>query len=286
MNELERTLMTVQCRDTDGIRKVDNAGKVLLEGEESVQIMHNGLKVVAGGYYGDWMAHVIRGLDGHHEPQEEAVFHRLMRYVRHGTHMVELGSFWAYYTLWFLKEIPHSTATCIEPDIHHLTIGQRNARLNSLEKRIAFVNAWVGGDDLASWSASTETNREAVSLPMMNMAAVRRALADKPIELLHMDIQGFELRFLRSIQPRQNDRSVRFVMISTHHSSISGSTTIHGDCMEVLRSMGATILVEHTVVESFSGDGLILASFYPEDKYLPFPVISKNIPQRSLYSTP
>lgn len=286
MNELERTLMTIQCRDTDAIPKVANAGKVLIENGEAVQVMHNGLRVVAGGYYGDWMAQVIRGLDGHHEPQEEVVFHRLLRYIRHGTHMVELGSFWAYYTLWFLSEIPNSSATCIEPDIHHLSIGQRNARLNSREGKVKCINAWVGGDDLPVHSSPTETNREAVSLPMVNMGALRRIRADRPIELLHMDVQGAELPFIKSILPHRNERLIRFVMVSTHHSSISGSSTTHPDCIEALRSMGATILVEHNVIESFSGDGLILASFYGEDKDLSFPSLSRNIPERSLSSTP
>lgn len=37
--------------------------------------MHNGVKVIAGGYYGSWMTEIIRLLQGHHEPQEERVFY-------------------------------------------------------------------------------------------------------------------------------------------------------------------------------------------------------------------
>ena len=82
MNELERALMTISCRDADTIPKVSNIGQVEVFNGEKVQIMHNGIRVVYGGYYGDWMAHVIRGLTGHHEPQEELFFQTLMRYVR------------------------------------------------------------------------------------------------------------------------------------------------------------------------------------------------------------
>src|SRR4030095_1193616 len=108
MNQLQRSLMTISCRDTDVIPKVSGAGSLVWRGSERLQRMHNGVEVVYGGYHGAWMAHVIRGLNGHHEPQEELLFHVLLRYVREAALMVELGSFWAYYTQWFLKSIPDS----------------------------------------------------------------------------------------------------------------------------------------------------------------------------------
>jgi FkbM family methyltransferase len=282
MNELQRTLMTVSCRDSDVIPKVANAGAMVLRGEERLQLMHNGLEVVYGGYYGDWMAQVIRGLNGHHEPQEELVFHTLLRYIRHRTQIVELGCFWAYYSLWYLKTIPDSTALGIEPDATHLGIGMHNAALNGMSERMRFMNAWVGGRSLAAHAAPTETSAEAHPLPMVNAPAVLDHAGPAGIELLHLDIQGAELELLRSIDAGLA-RRLRFVMVSTHHSSISGSSTIHGDCVETLRALGATILVEHDVVESFSGDGLILASMLPEDRGLWFPHISRNRAETSMF---
>lgn len=285
MNELQRALMTIGCRDADYIPKVQGAGSIVSEENQLVQVMHNGLRVQAGGYYGDWMAHIIRGLQGHHEPQEEHVFHHLMRYVRHGTRIVELGCFWAYYTLWFLKEIPGSQALCVEPDARHLAIGQNNASLNKLAERIKFINAWVGGDASREHLSATETSIDPVALPIMNMASVEKALASEPVELLHMDIQGAELAFVQSMRDAIAKRLVRFVMVSTHHSSISGSKTTHTDCIDALRSMGASILVEHDVIESFSGDGMILASLYTEDQDLRFPEISRNRAETSLFKS-
>lgn len=283
MNELERVLMTVSCRDSDPIPKVEGAGRIVVVNGEEQQIMHNGLNVIAGGYYGDWMSHIIRGLNGHHEPQEELIFHHLLKYVRNGTHIVELGAFWAYYTLWYLKEIPRSTATCVEPDINHLNIGMRNSQINSFDDRINFVNAWVGGADEESYTAMVETSNQAISLPMMNMSSIKRITEGVPIELLHMDIQGFELPFIESITSHAKDKLVRFIMVSTHHSCISGSKTTHVDCIDQLQTMGAHIILEHDVIESFSGDGLILASFYEEDKDLLFPNISRNKSKTSLF---
>ena len=73
-----RIEMTVGCQDAGSIPKVLGAGKVTKQDGQDVQIMHNGVRVVAGGYHGDWMREVIERLAGHHEPQEEAVFHEVM----------------------------------------------------------------------------------------------------------------------------------------------------------------------------------------------------------------
>ena len=70
-SELRRATMTISCRDAEAIPKVPNAGAVEVLDGTPVQIMHNGLKVLYGGYHGDWMANIIHGLRGHHEPQEE-----------------------------------------------------------------------------------------------------------------------------------------------------------------------------------------------------------------------
>ena len=283
MNALQRTLMTISCHDSNPIPKVPEAGKTFVFQGERIQVMHNGVKVVYGGYYGDWMAHVIRGLRGHHEPQEELVFYTLMRYVRNRSVMVELGAFWAYYTQWFLRDIPDSVAVCVEPDASNLDIGKRNAALNGTTDRVRFANAWVGGDHLAVHTAPTETSHIPVALSMLNCSAVLEHCSGPCVELLHMDIQGAEVPFLRSIDSATVRGRLRFVMVSTHHSSISGSKSTHPDCMEILRDIGATILVEHDVVESFSGDGLILASMLPEDRDLWFPDISRNRAETSLY---
>src|SRR5690348_3224581 len=75
----ERVAMTTRCRDAVSIPKVPGAGSVQLEPDGTrVQIMHNGIKVLADGYYGDWTTRLITLCQGHHEPQEERVFHEVV----------------------------------------------------------------------------------------------------------------------------------------------------------------------------------------------------------------
>ncbi|MEI6701586.1 MAG: hypothetical protein WCL38_07520, partial [Actinomycetota bacterium] len=80
------------------------------------------------------------------------------------------------------------------------------------------------------------------------------------------DIQGAELTFLASSGEALAAGSVRFLFISTHDPIISGSATTHGEVLDRVRELGGHIVAEHSVSESFSGDGLVVASFDPRDK--------------------
>jgi FkbM family methyltransferase len=281
MSVLERFLMTASCRDADSIAKVPNAGQVLIVDGIALQVMHDGTKVLAGGYHGDWMADVIRSLRGHHEPQEELLFHHLLRYVRQRSTFVELGAFWAYYTLWYLGSIPFSRALCIEPDENNMKVGQHNLKLNAREAR--FVNAVVGRQFSPTVEFVRESDRRCVQIPCFDMDAVLQAAETSCIEVLHMDVQGAELPFIQSMANAVSEGKVRFVVVSTHHETISGSRTTHSDCLLELAAMGGTIHCEHKVDESFSGDGLIVASFFPCDRSLALPNISRNKAATSLF---
>jgi|GEM_PF-442329 len=279
--ESRRVRMTLSCRDTDPIPKVADAGEVVEQDGQRVQIMHEGTRVVADSYYGDWMTDVIRGLKGHHEPQEELLFHHLLSHVRPGSQFVELGAYWAYYTNWYLGAVPGAKALCVEPESARLEVGRQNLALNG--RTATFVQAFVG--------SSSERSRVG-RLECLDMDAVLARVDGRPIEVLHMDVQGAELPFIESMRRAVAERKVRFIMVSTHHESVfskyqkssTGSTTTHEDCVGALQSLGAKVFVDHNVDESFSGDGLIVASFAAEDRSIVLPAISRNVWERSLFS--
>lgn len=273
--------MTLSCPDSDGLPKVRDAGKIIELDGCLVQMMHNGVKVLAGGYYGDWMSDIIRGLRGHHEPQEELVFHHLLRYVRQKSVFVELGAFWAYYSNWYLAAIFGSRAICIEPDLNNMAVGQANTALNG--NSAEFINACVGAASQPSISMKRESDGVPVELPVFCMADVVRVANAACIEILHMDVQGAEHPFISSMHDFVKGGAVRFLVVSTHHACISGSATTHQDCVQQIEHMGGLILCEHTVQESFSGDGLIVASFFAGDRMITLPEISRNRTSTSLF---
>jgi FkbM family methyltransferase len=218
------------------------------------------------------MTEIIRRLRGHHEPQEELIFHHLLPHARPGSLIVELGAWWAYYTAWYLGAVPGAEAVCVEPDPANLELGRANLALNG--RTAEFINAALGGEYRPEIEFPRAVHGGTVTIESLDMPALATRLRCLPVEMLHMDMQGAELAFLRSM-PRAGT-PVRFVMVSTHHESISGSATTHADCLAELRRQGAVILAEHDVLESYSGDGLIAASFSRDDAAIPLPPLSRH----------
>lgn len=57
--------------------------------------------------------------------------------------MLEMGGFWAYYTLWFLMNQPDRRAMVIEPEPTDLEVGKTNAAFNGLNPK--FRQGFAGG---------------------------------------------------------------------------------------------------------------------------------------------
>jgi hypothetical protein len=91
---------------------------------------------------------------------------------------------------------------------------------------------------------------------------------------------------LRSMRSATAAGKIRFLIVSTHHHSISGSTVTHRECLAEVHKQGGLALAEHPVEASYSGDGLIVASFWPSDHGLVLPVVSLNSPENSLFGAP
>lgn len=261
-----RVALTVSCRDADVLPKVEGAGQVFESPHGPVQRMHNGVEVPHLGYFGDWMAEIIETLDGHHEPQEELAFARVLeRIERPDPVIVELGCFWAYYSTWFLRSFPGGTALACEPDPEHLDVGRQTAAINGVD--IRFVAAAGGASDdeileLPSWNHPGTVHH----VPVRSVPSLVADHDLDRIDVLHLDIQGAEGAVLESCRALIGDGRSHFVVVSTHHHTISGDPQTHQRCIDLVRQLGGHVVAEHTVLESFSGDGLVVASFDDADR--------------------
>jgi FkbM family methyltransferase len=227
--------------------------------------MHNGVLVEEGGYFGDWMAEIIRTLRGHHEPQEEIAFARVLERLAGQDRplaAIELGSFWAYYSLWFLQEFPDGRVVAMEPDPLNLELGKRNFALNG--RTGTFVQGVVGPHPGEVTEFVSETDGATHSVPQMSLETLMAAGGLDHVDLLLCDIQGGEQYFFDQALDLLRRGAVRFAVISTHHHTISGDPLTHQKLLDLFRALGAHVVVEHTVCESFSGDGLIVVSFDPD----------------------
>jgi FkbM family methyltransferase len=282
-DEAGRIALTTSCRDADAIPKVAGAGSVEPGDGQATQLMHNGLRVVASGYYGAWMQTIIERLRGHHEPQEEAAFHALLPLLPPDATMIELGAFWSYYTLWFLHGAPARRAAALEPDPGHLEIGRRNAALNGLAPD--FVHGVAAGQDGPPAPFTTET-AGVLDLPRRSVAGLMRAHGFTTLDLLHCDAQGAEAEILPAIAPLLRAGAIRFLVVSTHHHLITGDPLTHQRCLASLEAAGAAILCEHDVQESFSGDGLIVAASGGVPAGWVAPTLSRARNSESLFRNP
>jgi hypothetical protein len=216
------------------IRRVPESGYV--DGAGCV-FLHNGHRVPVVGdlaYYDDFSDILIinRGV---HEPLEEFCFQSVLSRIKCPTpRMIELGAYWAHYSMWLLKVFPQARCVMVEPDSVNIECGKNNFLINGYAGE--FLQASVGYN---GFQLDVYANEHGVS----------------EVEILHSDIQGYELEMLDGAKSFLSEKRVHYVFISTH------SQQLHTDVESRLHSHGYRIEVssgfdEHTT----SSDGFVLAS--------------------------
>lgn len=264
-----RIALTSAVRDTDVIPKVPDAGEVIVRDRERLQVMHNGVLVSEGRYHGAWMTEIIRQLRGHHEPQEERAFHTVLERLAVSSEspvMVELGSFWAYYSIWAKRRISSARLILVEPDPNNLEVGRHNLELNGMEALA--LQAAVGHDHDTVVTLIWESDNKPHPTRQITVDGLMRDLSLERIDVLLADVQGAETATLLGAASALAAQRIRFLVLSTHHHSISGDPLTHQRCLRILGDAGAHVVAEHSVAESCSGDGLIVASMLPSDRDL------------------
>jgi hypothetical protein len=107
----------------------------------------------------------------------------------------------------------------------------------------------------------TESTNEDISVIQHDLASLMDLYRLSEVDMAMVDIQGAETVLLERARPMLLAGNVRYLIVSTHHQSISGDPLTHQRALDLLRECGAHIIAEHTVRESYSGDGLIAATF-------------------------
>jgi hypothetical protein len=214
------------------IERVPMAG--LVEGNEV--FLHNGNRVPVdgeGAYYGPFSTLLIvnRGV---HEPLEEFVFQELLRSMPEAPLMIELGAYWAHYSMWLKKARRGGKAIMVEAEAPSLEAGRRNFARNGFDGE--FIHAVVAQ---GQWEMD----------PFLQSRRI-----DK-VDILHVDIQGYETQMIAGAQEALARMSVDYFIISTHAQSA------HEWMKTYLAGHGYRIEVSSDIDnETTSFDGLVFAS--------------------------
>lgn len=238
----------LRCTDCDSVPKVDNAGEVFTDDKIQYQLMHNGVLIHEGCYHGKWMTDVIKVGRGHHEPQEEKLFYEVLKYIPKNSVMVECGSFWAYYSLWFNKIVKNGRNIMIEPNPEKLEIGKLNFQLNNFEGE--FFNGVISTLSQEP-SMFYDDHLNTISVPSIPIDYLFIHADIDKINILHADIQGNEETLLNSAKDSLTNNKIDFLFLATHSPN--------NIFIEILKSYNYHILESFEVEESWFDDGLILA---------------------------
>lgn len=237
--------------DCADIPKVPGAGGVY-DGPDGrrYQMMHNGIKVLVDSYYGDLTTQIVRHFRGHHEPQEERVFHAALQSLPDDIAMIELGSYWAYYSMWAQAAKSRVRNILVEPVDVHMAIGKANLELNGMTAE--YVRAYVGPSSAPAHTVQLEgTSVAGIERLSLDDLLARRNVAFAHI--VHADVQGAEADTLRGAESAIHERKLGYLFLSTH------SGPLHQECLDILKRKDFVILADHTKAESYSADGLIAA---------------------------
>ena len=248
---LRRIDNVLKCEDRKYIVAHPRAGKI--EGEHL--IMHNGIRIKPLSYYGFPMLRMFKLSKGVHEPQEERVFQEVLKVMPRSAIMLELGSYWAFYSMWFQKSVSDARSFMVEPEEAGLKAGKENFDINGLQGD--FTRAFIGNEYKES------------SPPILTVDWI---LSEKNIlflDLLHSDIQGFELQMLEGASDSFLQGKVGYVFISTH------SNQVHDACENKLRDYGHVILHSINLDDSYSEDGVIVAA-RPDSPRIPVFQLSRK----------
>src|ERR1700730_15598264 len=144
------------------------------------------------------------------------------------------GAYWAYYSMWLKKIRPNATVTVVEPDPANLSVGLSNFRLNGY--RGDFTPAFVGKGHF-------------------EVDAFLESRNSRHLEILHSDIQGFEVEMLDGAARSLAQTRIDYAFISTH------SQELHYAVAERLKSFDYRIEISSDFdFETSSYDGLVFAS--------------------------
>jgi hypothetical protein len=162
------------------------------------------------------------------------VFQELLEHLPAAPLMLELGAYWGHYSMWLKMARPHASVRLVEPELQNLQTGMQNFERNGLTGE--FIHAFVGKDQ---FGIDSYLEKQGIS----------------KIDILHSDIQGYEMEMLESCSAALVNRKIDYLFISTH------SQELHYSTIGLLEKFGYRVEISSDFeYDTTSFDGLVFAS--------------------------
>lgn len=209
---------------------------------DNMVVLHNGNRVPVegpGSYYGGFSQILIYNR-GVHEPLEEYVFQELIKMLPESPSMLELGAYWGHYSMWLKRLRPAASVFLVEPELQHIKTGMANFRFNNFSGE--FIQAFVGKGHFA-------------------VDAYLQAKGIAKLDILHADIQGFEVEMLDDCTQSLQQQCIDYIFISTH------SQQLHNEVLRRLQTFNYRVEVSSDFDhQTTSFDGFVFASSTTKEK--------------------
>jgi hypothetical protein len=214
------------------IERVPSAGTVT----DGKVVLHNGnVTPVSGPYaYYHGFSEILVLNRGVHEPLEEYMFQEMLLRLGPAPVMLELGAYWGHYSMWLKRARPAARTILVEPNAMGLETGRQNFALNGFEGE--FIQAKVAPGEF-------------------EVDAFLETQGIDHLDVLHADIQGFEVDMLTGAAGSLERRAASYVFISTHGDKL------HHRVIRLLGAAGYRVEVASDFsTHTTAYDGLVFAS--------------------------
>ena len=205
------------------------------------------------------------------EEYEPAVWHRVMREVSAGDRVAEVGASMGLYALAFAGRVGATGhVTAFEPDPESASALEANISVNGWQDRVTAIRAAVGKSSgqirfaAAHGLESRIETRPEVSdgLITVPMVTLDDALAGQRIDLIKIDVEGFEQQALegaRNVLTRDRGRP-KAILVEVHPFAWTLTGTTSASFLGLLDEMGFRVEDMHgATVSSISEYGHIIA---------------------------
>lgn len=151
---------------------------------------------------------------------EIARFERVFDNVRENPVMIELGSFWALWSLIFKNNFRKCRNILVEPIKENLEIGKENFRLNNFDCECYNVGIFF---DKITQQTKDNFNEKGISLEDIKSCSFTELYEEfnlDVIDCLHADIQGSEKFLIDDIFYLLENKKILNLILATHSTEI------------------------------------------------------------------